>query len=77
FVPVTVFRTTDMLTAPGVPFNAWLTAGPVFFAAGGGARYAVSNRVAILGLLKFQAAFGGSAGLLPGFAPEIGVQFGL
>jgi hypothetical protein len=56
--------------------DAWLTAGPVFVTAGGGLRYLATSRLAILAALKFQAAFGGSAGFLPGFAPELGFQYG-
>jgi hypothetical protein len=58
------------------PVNAWLTAGPIFVTAGVGARYLATSRLAILAALKFQAAFGGSAGFLPGFAPELGFQYG-
>ena len=58
------------------PVDAWLPNGPVFVTVGGGIRYAFSARAAFTGALKFNAAFG-SNGVLPGFAPEIGLQFGL
>jgi hypothetical protein len=57
--------------------NAWLTAGPMFVAAGAGVRLLVGPRSALTAAIKAQGAFGGSAGLLFGFAPEVGVQFGL
>jgi hypothetical protein len=56
--------------------NAWLTAGPIFVTAGGGLRYLATSRFALLAAIKFQAAFGGAAGFLPGFAPELGFQYG-
>jgi len=58
--------------------NAWLTAGPVFFSAGAGLRVLgfLSPRVALNVALKFEGAFGGAAGFLPGVAPEVGLQYG-
>jgi hypothetical protein len=56
--------------------DAWMTAGPVFASVGAGARMAIGSRTAITGALKFEGAFGGAAGFLPGVAPELGVQFG-
>ncbi|HXN31730.1 MAG TPA: hypothetical protein VN894_07715, partial [Polyangiaceae bacterium] len=58
--------------------NAWLTAGPMFGAAGLGARFAFgkSKAFALTAVVKGQAAFGGSAGSLFGIAPEVGAQFG-
>jgi len=76
FVPVTVFPVGAPQNATGAGFNAWITAGPVFASVGGGARFAFSNRTALNAALKLQAAFGGSAGFLPGVAPEVGVQVG-
>jgi hypothetical protein len=58
------------------PVNAWASAGPVFAMAGIGARYLATSHFALLGAFKFQAAFGGSYGFLPGFAPELGLQYG-
>jgi hypothetical protein len=76
FVPVQV--TLDKL--PGSPLtgteNAWLTAGPVFVAVGGGARILLTNKIAATAALKLEGAFGGEAGFLPGVAPELGVQLG-
>jgi hypothetical protein len=85
YVPVTVNLRIPSATAangmnvPGNPGNehAWLTAGPVFFSVGGGARWLVSPKVAMTGALKFEGALGGAAGFLPGVAPELGVQLGL
>jgi hypothetical protein len=59
--------------------DAWLTAGPVFGAAGVGARFAFGKGkgVALTTILKGQAAFGGFGGSpLIGFAPELGFQLG-
>jgi hypothetical protein len=72
FVPVTVVNNSNQ----GFAENAWTTAGPVFFAVGGGGRYLISPKVAATAALKFQGAFGGTAGFLPGVAPELGVQLG-
>jgi hypothetical protein len=58
------------------PVSAWAVAGPVFVMAGGGVRYLATSHFAVLAALKFQAAFGGTTGFLPGFAPELGVQYG-
>jgi hypothetical protein len=74
FVPVTVVLNTP--TRPSGTENAWLTAGPLFFSVGGGVRVLLTSRVALTAALKFQGAFGGAAGFLPGVAPELGVQFG-
>jgi hypothetical protein len=57
--------------------NAWLVAGPIFAAAGGGLRYLFQQNLAATVAIKGQAAFGGAAGFLGGFAPEVGVQLGL
>jgi hypothetical protein len=57
--------------------NAWITAGPVFIDGGAGARILLGPKFALTGALKLQFAFGGGAGLLPGVAPEVGMQFGL
>jgi len=88
FVPVTVTpRTaTDGPPGPGCPpgvtvcpvsENAWLTSGPFFFSVGAGLRFRFSDRVAGTAAFKFEEAVGGSAGSLPGIAPEVGLQFGL
>ena len=39
---------------------------------GGGVRLALSKRVAAMVSARFQAAFGGTAGFLPGAVPELG-----
>jgi hypothetical protein len=76
FVPVQV----TLNNLPNSPLtgteNAWLTAGPVFVAVGGGARILLTNKIAATAALKLEGAFGGAAGFLPGVAPELGVQFG-
>jgi hypothetical protein len=74
------------LVAPPSPYqpgmvqeDAWLTAGPLFFAAGAGARLAFGGEVknmALTGLLKAEGAFGGTSGFLFGISPEIAVQYG-
>jgi hypothetical protein len=72
-VDVTVVETGT----PGTKsVQAWGIGGPAFFALGGGARYAVSDRAALTGALKFTGAIGGGAGFLPILAPELGVMFG-
>jgi hypothetical protein len=79
FVPVQVFLNPSPSNGtPQNPYaaNAWLNAGPVFATLGGGARFLLSPKVAATGALKLEAAFGGSAGFLPGVAPELGIQFG-
>jgi hypothetical protein len=63
-------------TGPTRNENAWLTAGPLFGAIGGGARFLVGKNVAISTVIKAQGAFGGSAGFLWGIAPEVGAQLG-
>ena len=71
---------TVMVTESGVagqrPVLAWVTGGPFFVAAGGGARYAFSARAAFLMGLKVSAAIGGS-GVFPTVAPELAFQIGL
>ncbi|HEY3822425.1 MAG TPA: hypothetical protein VGL81_34905 [Polyangiaceae bacterium] len=83
-VPVNVFlnNATGSLQ-PGGPSvlgpgkeNAWLTAGPIFVAGGGGVRMALTKRLAATGAIKLQGAFGGSASFLFGFVPELGMQYG-
>ncbi len=56
--------------------NAWLTAGPIFGALGGGLRLQVSKRIFATGAVKLQGAFGGTAGFLFGVVPELGIQYG-
>lgn len=70
-VPVQV-KLTDVAAPKDV--DAWHLAGPVFVAAGGGARYAVSENVALLGGARLSLAFGNA--FVPTLAPELGVQFG-
>jgi hypothetical protein len=78
FVPVTVGlnqNSGSMLTPQAE--NAWVTAGPVFLAGGGGLRFKLGSSLAATAALKLEGAFGGTAGVLFGIAPEIGFQFGL
>ena len=63
-------------TAESGTENAYITAGPVFLSVGGGARWLFGRKTALTAALKFEAAFGGTAGFLPGIAPELGVQLG-
>jgi hypothetical protein len=79
FVPVTVLQNVQVpkgQTPPGLPENAWLTAGPIFASAGVGARFNISPKLAATGAMRFEGAFGGSNGFLPGIAPELGLQLG-
>jgi hypothetical protein len=83
FVPVNVFLDGSKLNpspGPGTigpgKENAWLTAGPVFATAGGGARFMLTKKIAATGALKLQGAFGGSASFLFGIVPELGIQLG-
>lgn len=57
------------------PVQIWTLGGPFFVAAGGGARYAFSPRVAFMAGLKAALPFG-SGGVLPTLAPEIQLQYG-
>jgi hypothetical protein len=81
YVPVTVnsapsFASNAGPIIVGKTENAWLTGGPFFVSAGGGARALFGRRIALTAALKFEGALGGSAGFLPGIAPELGVQLG-
>jgi hypothetical protein len=76
FVPVQVFLNTGGgILGPGKE-NAWLSAGPLFAAAGGGVRLGLGKKLAATGALKVQGAFGGQAGFLFGVVPEAGIQLG-
>jgi hypothetical protein len=80
FVPVKVFL-NEPTPSGGTAIaqgkeNAWITAGPVFVAGGGGARLLLGKKIAATGALKLQGAFGGQAGFLFGVVPELGIQFG-
>ncbi len=57
--------------------NAWLTAGPFFAALGGRVRIMLGSNLAATLAVKGEGAFGGAAGSLLGFAPELGMQLGL
>jgi hypothetical protein len=75
-VPVQVFlNTSGGVLGPGKE-NAWITAGPVFAAGGGGVRLLLGKKLAATGALKLQGAFGGQAGFLFGVVPEAGIQLG-
>ena len=56
------------------PVDVWLTSGPWFLAAGGGARYQFSARAAFNGAVRVNAAFGGAT--LFTYGPEIAFQYG-
>ncbi len=55
--------------------NVWALDGPFFVLLGAGARWAVTDSIALTGALRLNAAFGAS-GLLPTFGPELGAQYG-
>jgi hypothetical protein len=57
------------------PVVVWAMGGPFFVAAGGGARYAFSPRIAFLAGLKAALPFG-AAGILPTLSPEALIQYG-
>jgi hypothetical protein len=57
------------------PVTAWRTSGPWFVAAGVGARYQFSQRVAFTIAARVNAAFGGGGALFT-FGPEIAFQYG-
>jgi hypothetical protein len=79
YVPVKVYNANPPPGGSVGPFNenAWLTAGPLFLSGGGGVRYLMGPKMALNLALRLEAGLGGSAGFLPGIAPELGVQFGL
>jgi len=54
--------------------NAWRVGGPWFAGAGGGVRYAFSQRIAFTAALKIANAFGGGA--LWSIGPEVGLAYG-
>jgi hypothetical protein len=56
------------------PVTAWKTAGPLFFLAGGGIRYAFSPRAAATVAARLNMAVSG--GTLLTYGPEVGVQYG-
>jgi len=79
FVPVTVvLNTTSAVPNPQNPYNynAWLSAGPFFASGGGGVRLGLGRHAAATIAAKVLGAFGGQAGSLIGFAPELGIQYG-
>jgi len=57
------------------PVLIWKMGGPFFVAAGGGARYAFSPRIAFLAGVKATLPFG-AAGVLPSLAPEVELHYG-
>lgn len=63
-------------TAPPVrqTADAWHIAGPIFFSVGAGARYAFTERLAILGAPKLNLAFGNA--FVPSLGLEVGAQYG-
>ena len=74
FVPVKVYSTAG---GGALPEDAWLTAGPLFLSGGGGIRYLLGAKTAMTVALRLEGGLGGTAGFLPGVAPEVGLQFGL
>lgn len=68
--------TTVGVAGKGLSENAWLVAGPAFGAIGGGVRVPLAKTIATTLAVKVEGAFGGTAGFLFGFAPELGLQLG-
>lgn len=73
-VPVTVIESPVGAAATKKDVEAWHLAGPAFVAVGGGGRYAVSDRFALMFGLRANFAF--LNGFAPSVGPEIGGQFG-
>jgi hypothetical protein len=57
------------------PVNAWLTDGPFFVDLGLGVRYQFSPRAGFTAAMRANVAVGGN-GVLPTYAPEVGVLYG-
>jgi hypothetical protein len=73
---------TATITNPNSPggtqtgnIKIWRVDGPGFIMAGGGLRWAVTDRAAVTAALRINGAFGGN-GFIPTFGPEIGGQIG-
>jgi hypothetical protein len=66
--------TTIVTLVSQQPANAWITNGPLFVLAGGGARYAFSPRAAFTLALRVNGALGN--GFLATYGPEVGIQYG-
>ncbi len=54
--------------------DAWSMTGPFFLVLGGGGRYAINPKMAAMGGLRLNLAFGNA--FVPSVAPELGMQFG-
>jgi opacity protein-like surface antigen len=57
--------------------DAWAIGGPIFFTVGGGLRYGLSSRAALLIGPRLNFAFGNGLGFFPSTGLEGGIQFGL
>ncbi len=57
--------------------DAWAMGGPIFATVGGGVRYSLSPRAALVGGPRLNIGFGNGLGLFPSVGLEAGVQFGL
>jgi hypothetical protein len=71
-------QSTRVTFTDGTPtrtVDVWLTDGPFFLVAGGGARWQLSPRAAVTGAVRFNFAIG-SPGLMVTLGPEVGVAFG-
>jgi hypothetical protein len=55
--------------------NVWFINAPVFVTLGGGARWAVTDNIALTAALRLNASFGVN-GLVPTFGPEVAAQYG-
>jgi len=74
--------TTATINNPSAPggtqtgnVNVWRVDGPGFLMAGGGVRWAVTERFALTAAVRLDGAFGDN-GFIPTFGPEIGGQVG-
>ena len=72
-------RDTSYVALQGIrgtqPVNVWVTTGPGFVSAGGGARYQFSPRIAFTGAARLNLAFGPGNALVS-VGPEVAVQYG-
>lgn len=73
-VKVSVIETPQPGQRVARDVTAWHLAGPAFFTIGGGGRFAITPRAAIMGGLRTNFAFGNA--FAPSIGPELGAQFG-
>jgi hypothetical protein len=73
-VPVSVVEAPPAQPRQAKDVDAWHIAGPAFIAVGGGGRFAITQKAAILGGLRANFAFGNA--FAPSVGPELGAQIG-